>query len=307
MVCSHAYRLVLIGLLPAVALLIYYEGQHYDPALISFQTSSSDEGNVSAFFPDEIAGYRQTGPLRSYTKDNLYEYVNGHAEYFISSGFAGLTVAEYGAADKGEAGPDVVVDLYDMGKSIQAFGILSDESGGNLSDLQSGLTGFRTPQGVSFIKGRYYVRISSFNENVSLNSFTQMISSAVGSGQDPFPEFSRLPDLGDVAATRFIKEDYRGLDFVKNVIEREYVKDGNTVQVFIVTGEKKETDILTGKFVDYFDQFNIQYSLDEQKGKKIYKINDPYEGNWVLISSPDTLSGIFGSFDESMINNLLTE
>jgi hypothetical protein len=134
-----------------------------------------------------------------------------------------------------------------------------------------------------------------------------MISSAVGSVHDPFPEFSRLPDLGDVTATRFIKEDYRGLDFVKNVIEREYVKDANAVQVFIVTGEKKETDSLARKFVDYFDQSNIQYSLDEQKGKKIYRIEDPYEGDWVLISAPDTLSGIFGSFDENMINKLLTE
>ena len=307
MVFSHAYRVLLIGLLPVVALLMYYEGQNYDPALIRFQESPSTKISTSAFFPDEIAGHIQTGPLRSYTKDNLYEYVNGHAEYFISSGFAGLTVGEYGAAEKSEAEPDVVVDVYDMGKSIQAFGILSDESGGNVSDLQNGLTGFRTPQGVSFIKGQYYIRIASFNDDVSLNAFTERISSAVGSGQDPFPEFSRLPDLGDVVATRFIKEDHRGLDFVENVIEREYVKDGNTVQVFIVISDNKGTDSLTGKFVDHFDRSEMQYSLDEQKGKKVYRIKDPYEGDWVLIFSPDTLSGILGSFDENMINKLLTE
>ena len=307
MVSSLAYRVLLIGLLPAVAFLIYYEGQNYDPALIRFQISSTAENRMPDFFPDEIAGYRQTGPLRSYTKDNLYEYVNGHAEYFISSGFAGLTVGEYGTAEKSEAGPDVVVDVYDMEKSIQAFGILSDESGGSLTDLQDGLTGFRTPQGVSFVKGQYYIRVASFNDDASLNTFTERISSAVGSGQDPFPEFSRLPVLGDVVATRFIKEDYRGLDFVENVIEREYIKDGNSVQVFIVTGEKKETGSLAEKFIDYFNQSDIQYSMDEQKGGKVYRIEDPYEGDWVLISSSDTLSGIFGSFDEEMINTLLAE
>ena len=303
----NAYRVLLIGLLPAVAILIYYEGQHYNPALIRFQLSPSAENNTPDFFPDEIEGYRQTGPLRTYTKDNLYEYVNGHAEYFISSGFAGLTVGEYGEAGKSRTEPDVVVDVYNMGKSIQAFGILSDESGGSLTDLQYGLTGFRTPQGVSFVRGQYYIRISSFNDDVSLNSFTERISSAVGSRQDPFPEFSPLPDLGDVVATRFIKEDYRGLDFVENVIEREYIKDGNSVHVFIVTGEKKETGSIAGKFVNYFNQSDIQYSMDKQKGKKVYRIEDPYEGDWVLISSSDTLSGIFGSFDEEIINTLLTD
>ena len=49
----NAYRVLLIGLLPAVAILIYYEGQHYNPALIRFQLSPSAENNTPDFFPDE--------------------------------------------------------------------------------------------------------------------------------------------------------------------------------------------------------------------------------------------------------------
>jgi hypothetical protein len=298
---------MLVGLLPVVALLIYLEGQHYDPALIRFQSSQPGKDSITAFFPRVIARYNRIGQIRSYTKENLYEYVNGHAEYFISAGFISLAVGEYGTEVSEGNEPDVVVDIYDMGKSIQAFGILSDESGGRFSDIQIGLTGFRTPQGVSFVRGRYYIKISAYNENVSMDIFIENIDSTIETESDPFPEFSRLPDIGDVVATRFIKEAYRGLDFINNVIEREYKIEGETVQVFIVTGEKRGIGKLAGSFIDYFRQSDIQYSVVEKKGKKVYSVKDPYEGDWVLISSPDTLFGIYGSFDDTTINALISE
>ena len=43
----------------------------------------------------DIAGIRKLGKDYRYTKENLYEHVTSHAEYFISAGFQGLTVTEY--------------------------------------------------------------------------------------------------------------------------------------------------------------------------------------------------------------------
>lgn len=307
MAVSGAYRLLLAGLLPVIAILIYIEGQDYDPALIQFQSAQSSADSSGSSFPGEIAGYRRTGRVRSYVKENLYEYVDGHAEYFISAGFDGLHVGEYQAPGSAADGPDVVVDIYDMGKSIQAFGVLSDESGGNVSEFQNGLMGFSTPQGISFVKGRYYIKIAKYNDDVPLNDFMKSIGSTIGAGSDPFPEFSHLPDIGEVVGTRFIKKAYRGLDFVNNVIEREYNVHGNTVQIFVVPGEKGSPDKLAGAFIEYFRQSDIPYSISEKKGKKIYRIKDPYEGDWVMVSSPDALYGIYGAFDDTIINALLAE
>lgn len=304
---SKAYRVLLLVLLPVIVLLIYMEGQHFDPALIQFQSSESERDSMTLFFPEEIAGFNRTGQIRLFTKENLYEYVNGHAEYFISSGFVGLTVGEYGKAGYEETDPEVVIDIYDMGKSIQAFGVLSDESGGNLSDIRTGLTGFRTPQGISFVKGRYYIKISAYNEEVPLETLTASIESTIDTESEPFPEFTRLPELGKVVSTRFIKEAYRGLDFINNVIEREYEVDGETVAVFVITGAEGKIRKHVSSFIDFFRQSDIQYSVIEKTGKSVYRINDPYEGNWVLVSFPDALFGIYGSFDDTIINTLLTE
>lgn len=307
MAVSGAYRLLLAGLLPVIAFLIYMEGQDYDPALIQFPSSQPAVDSTESFFPDEITGYRRTGRVRSYMKENLYEYVNGHAEYFISAGFAGLHVGDYGAPGSAAGGPDVVVDVYDMGKSIQAFGVLSDESGGRLSEFENGLTGFSTPQGVSFVKGRYYIKIAKYNDEASLDAFMKSISSTVEAGSDPFPEFSRLPDFGEVVATRFIKKAYRGLDFVNNVIEREYNMNGESVQIFVVSGEKGSSSSLAGSFIEYFRKSDVTYIVSEKKGKKLYRVKDPYEGDWVMVLYPDALFGIYGAFDDTIIDALLAE
>jgi len=303
MAFSNAYRIMLLGLLPLVALLIYFKGQSYDPALINFSPSQSGIDSLSGFFPDEIETLSRSGQIRTYTKENLYEYVNGHAEYFISAGFVKLSVGEYSINSKDD--PDVVIDIYDMGKSIHAFGILSDESGGNITDIHSGLTGFKTPQGLSFIKGQYYVKISSFSFNAPPESFIASLDKTIYAGSDPFPEFAALPDIGQIVSTRFIKEAYRGLDFINNVIEREYIVNKETVQIFLLTDDSANIKDNVNSFIKYFNDSDIKFTESQDHGKTVYKVTDPYEGEWVLISSPDTILGIFGSYDETIIKELI--
>ncbi len=127
MTMSISARLSLILFLPALALFLFVEGQRYDPARIRFEPSQSEGSGLIALVPSDISGYTRKGPVRSYTKENLYEYVNGHAEYFISAGFVTLAVGEYGKSGSPDAAPDVTVDIYDTGRSIQSFGVLSDE------------------------------------------------------------------------------------------------------------------------------------------------------------------------------------
>jgi len=307
MTLSFAYRMLLIGLLPLIAVLLYSEGQRYDPALIRFDQLPSDGDTTTRLLPERIEGFNLLGNVRFYTKDNLYEYVNGHAEYFISAGFISLAVGEYNASNASSTEPDVIIDIYDMGKSIQAFGVLSDESGGSLSDIIGSLTGFISPAGISFTSGHYYVKLSAYNDTVPLQAIAARIAGLIGEASDPFPEFSRLPDIGIVAATRFIKEAYRGLDFVNNVIEREYVINGGRAQIFIVTKEMGDIDTMTEAFMKYFRQSGIEFSSMHRKDSTVYTISDPYEGDWSLIVFPDSLVGVFGAADDTILNKLLAE
>ena len=305
MVSSQIYRLLLLALLPAIAIAIYLEGQKYDPALINFKSSQVGTDTVASFFPNEIEGFSQAEQVRVYSKENLYEYLNGHAEYFITAGFVSLSVGEYVKTGFDMVQPDVVMEIYDMGKSIQAFGVLIDEAGENAADTRIGMMEFKTSQGLSFFAGQYYVKLNIFNDNVPVDKFAETIKNKIGAKPDSFPLFSRFPDLGDVITTRFIKEAYRGLGFLHNVIEREYSQNGKNIQVFLVTGEENDIKELTASFLDFFRQSEIEYVRLEKNGSRFYKVMDPYEGEWFLLPFSDVLFGIYGAVDDTMLNAVI--
>jgi hypothetical protein len=231
--------------------------------------------------------------------------VNGHAEYFLSAGFKRLAVGEYVRTGTEPGQADVVVDIYDMGKSIQAFGILTDEIGNNPSFIQAGMMGAKTPQGMSFVSDKYYVKISSFRNTVPIDVFAESIITKIGSSTEALPEFLRLPDVGEVVATRFVKEAYRGLGFVNNVIEREYRIQDKTVQVSLVSGSASEVKRLVTSYLDFFQESDIVHIKLKKDGQKLYKVIDPYEGDWYLIPFSDALFGIYGVEDDEMLDQFL--
>src|SRR5208283_863934 len=196
------YRIILIGLLPLIAGVLYFRGQKFDPALIDFKTIArrgvvgsvaspqAIQGSQPIAVAQDIAGFRKFGEAHIYTKENLYEHVDGHAEYFISAGFQGLTVTEYIATGSKATQAEIQAEVFDLGKSIQAFGVLADESGENPPPVSVGTIGYKTSDGVNFIKGRYYVKISAFNPKTPVVKFAKELADTFSPGKDSFQIFS---------------------------------------------------------------------------------------------------------------------
>ncbi len=307
------YRILLIGMLPLIAGVLYFKGQRYDPALIEFkaavsagkeEAASSLEGvqdRPSSASSEEITGFRQFGQPRRYTRENLYEHVDGHAEYFIGAGFQRLTVTEYAAEAPGASGPEIQAEVFDMGKSIQAFGVLADESGENPVRADVGTMGFKTSNGVNFIKGRYYVKISAFSPKAPVMKFAKGLAEGIHAGRDSFEVFSMFPALGRVENTRFIKEGYRGLDFLHDVVERTYSSDRGNIAVALMTGSEEEMKSLRTAFFDYFKKSGIVHEKVGKAGTEAYKVMDRYEGNWFLIPSARSIFAVFGTEDEGVL------
>jgi len=313
------YRLALIGLLPFIAGVLYFRGQKFDPALIDFRTTarlaapgpaaSTNAVQESQPLPvaQDIEGFRKLVEARRYTKENLYEHVDGHAEYFISAGFQGLTVTDYIAAGSEAKQAEIGVEVFNMGKSIQAFGVLADESGENPPQISVGTMGYKTSDGVNFIRGRYYVKISAFSPKTPVIKFAKAFADTLSTGQDSFQVFSKFPALGKVEGTRFAKEGYRGLDFLHNVIEREYSTGRGRIKVALMAASENEMRSLMSSFLDYFGKSGMRYEKTERSGGEVYKVLDKYEGNWFLIRSRDTIFGVFGTDDEEILKYFVKE
>ena len=294
---SVLVRGLLLLVPPLVALLVYLDGQRYDPGLIDF---ANDGGGVASgagrFFPESLAGRRRIGALRHFSKENLYEYINGHAEFYIGSGFQSLTVGEYGDPAN-QTGPQVTIDLFDMGKPLHAFGVLIDEAGEGAKPVPVGQMAFATEQTLTFINGRYYGKLSAFSSGQPLVEMaTGQVDGMGAVGQADASAFD-FPSLGQVTATRFIKENYRGMSFLRNVVERTFDRQGRRVQAFAVTGTAEEIGRLVEALTAFLRGEEIPFSAEipempEMPG--LVRVSDPYEGDWFFLPVGSRLLGVFG-------------
>lgn len=312
-------RIILLAILPTIAIIIYIHGQHYDPAMIDFQVSINAPALLpsATLYPKEISGYHLASQPHNYTKDNLSDYVDGHAEYFIGSGFKGLTVIEYvrlqdnsqikSTTDtsllKGSQTPSMILDIYDMGKDIQAKGVVLDEAGKNPTTTDFGSIGFAAPDGITFASGKFYIKITAFDKDAPIKELAKALSKSIGvpTKSGKADEFDRFPNIGKVVGTKFIKEDYRGLDFVHNVYERRYLIDGKKTAISYTIGG----DNIIARYIKFLDDNGIKH-ISIKDGKITYQeIFDKYEGDWYLLSDNGAVFGIYGDIDGQLVKQII--
>jgi len=108
--------------------------------------------------PDEIHGWRAQDELEVYDRKTIFDYIDGAGEIYLLYDFQKVVVLRLIKA----AFPTILVELFDMGTSEEAFGIFShasegDEQGiGQGSEYRGGL--------LCFWKANYFVCISSEQE-----------------------------------------------------------------------------------------------------------------------------------------------
>lgn len=122
---------------------------------ISMEKGISD---LTLLLPEEVDRWRASQKDGIFNPDNLYDYINGGAELYLSYGFEKAVNRTYVRPDQ----PDIVVDLFDMGTSVNAYGVFShsmetfERAFGQGSQYSEGL--------LLFWKDRYYLSIMSYPE-----------------------------------------------------------------------------------------------------------------------------------------------
>jgi len=302
-------KLLVFGLLPFAGIAVDLRGQDRNPALSSAAAPQSSAGDAAmeSFLPVQISGLSRLASAKGYTKENLYELIDGHADYYISAGFNGLAMADYGMSGRGAKDSVLEIYIYDMAKPIQAFSVLNDEAGGKIHGTSTEVFRNENLQSVSFSSGRYYVRILAYDKDVPVDAVQKQIKLAIGIADEEFPEFARLPSLGEVIKTRFVRESYMGISGLNDVIERQYKTAGGNTTVSLCFGTQDDIKKITESLIKYLRDSKINYTETEIKGSTVYKVNDPYEGDWMLIPLGDSLFGLYGSFDDGIVGEILGE
>ena len=94
-------------------------------------------GGKALHFP-EMTGWKQSGEIQTFIPKNLYEYINGAADLYLTYDFQELKVAEY----QNEKKASVTVDVYRHKTPLYAFGIYSQERLSEANFLDIGAQGY---------------------------------------------------------------------------------------------------------------------------------------------------------------------
>ena len=172
-----------------------------------------------------------------YLPDNLYEYIDGEAELYLSYGFQEMATLRYFWGNPDDT--SFVVDVFDMGDSLNAFGLYSSYRNPDYEFLDLGTEAFISDFGLKFFQGRNVVELKSVVAGPKVRNAMITVARQLA-GRIPqkavFPSLlTLLPLEGQVGKTlQYIPRDMLNQAFLPRGLEAKYRIGNREVSAFVV-------------------------------------------------------------------------
>ena len=244
--------------------------------------------------PAGVNGWKANAPDRSYRGKQLYDYIDGGAELYLSYGFTLLLSRVYSRAGQ----PDITLDLFDMGGSRNAFGVFSqsrekiEKDAGQGSEYAAGQ--------MTFWKDRYYVSIMGQDDTPEVKKAIFAMAKAIAA---MIPDDGPLPDILDLLPRRgLVPESVRYFHHHAWLNSHYFIADRNILHINETTeavlakygGGMKRTVLL---LVEYAGERELRAARDEFAKAYLAGLNGrgavrTEDGRWTACRSAGRLLGV---------------
>lgn len=224
--------------------------------------------NLKSLVPREALGWKTQAKDEVYDPETIFDYIDGAGEVYRSYNFRLLLSRRFEKAGESE----IIVDLFDMGSSADAFGVFThdldgeDASLGQGSNYKGGL--------LSFWKDRYFVSIFAEKETAetkeALFALGRPIASAIGR-EGPRPSLlTLLPEwFRDEKSVHYF-HNHLILNYHFFVSQENILNLGQTTEAVLAkSGPKGQDGVLllvrypeANKAADAFNNFVKDYMPD---------------------------------------------
>ncbi len=239
--------------------------------------------HLSQFIPQEMHDWKSAGKDETYDRNTIFRYIDGGGELFRSYGFRELIVRRFTKTDQ----PDIVVELYDMGSSQDAYGIFSYERESESIGVGQG-SEYGTGS-VRFWKGNLFVSLFAEQETPPVKQTLLDLARAIAKA---IPSLGAKPRLVSYLPTKGLLDksvryfhnhgclNYHYFLSNQNILNLD--EHTEAVLARYQQGEHKSYVLLVhytdahhakGAFISFVDAF-----IPEAKQKGIAKIED---GKWI--------------------------
>jgi hypothetical protein len=181
----------------------------------------------------ELQGYKKVTNYPVFTPDNLWDFINGAADTYLSLGFEDLHVAEY---VKGKN--TIKLEIYRHKDPTQAFGIYSSERSASFSFLNIGAQGYKTDGSLNFLKGKFYVKLRTNSSSAKVLQSLETLALRVADmlpGESVLPKvLSDFPESGRKKNEEtYLREGVLGHEFLQGAYKALYETGDMAFSVFI--------------------------------------------------------------------------
>jgi hypothetical protein len=275
------------ALLTAVLFSVFTMGQGTLPG-----GAFSSEGFA---FP-EMPGWRQSGEVQAFSSNDLYEYIDGASDLYLSYEFEKLEVLEY----QDEKKAAITVEVYRHKTPEDAFGIYSQERFPTATFLDIGAQGYGEKDFFNFVAGTCYVKISSYKLEAEgqeiLASFARKVAEKLGqNGQLPSILRSFPADGKITNSEKFIAKNFLGYPFLHSAFTTDYSLSGKRFQVFIIDrGDRNECRTMVERYLRELGQ-PVKGAAEGR-----FTLSDPHHGEVDLSWKEGRIWGILNLEDPAL-------
>jgi hypothetical protein len=178
---------------------------------------------LHAGLPKQVLAWSAAADDRIYNSETIFEYIDGGAEVYKAYNMRSCLSRRYTSPN----GPTIVLDIFDMGSSGDAYGVFTHDPAGDAVNL--GQDGRLRPGWLNFWKDRFFVSIFTEEETASaiqaVKALGEMIDSLI-STRGARPEILRL-----LAPEGLKSESVRYLHHPIILNYHYYISDGNLLHL----------------------------------------------------------------------------
>jgi hypothetical protein len=219
-------------------------------------------------------------PEPKFYGSNLWQYINGAAEAYHSYDFIALALQQYRTGKS-----EITVEIYDMGKPINAFGIYAAERSPDLNFIEIGAQGYSEPSMLNFYQERYYVKLAldePGEHNKSLTEIALQLSGAIGENH-AIPAFYQIFPLENRLANteQYLKKAPLGHPFLTPAYQVSYKKNEHLFH--IVVSQAESDDDASERFHKLMDHFRQTGTVADLPGKA-FRGENAYVGEMICSS-----------------------
>ena len=257
------------------------------PAGVDLETLLPEASELAGWIPVE-------GPV-GYGPDDLYDYLDGGAERYLSYGFRSLVHVRYGAA--GPERPGVTLDLFDMGSSLGAFGIYSAGRRPEIPPELWGVEGWTDGDVAHAWKGSVYLHGVADRADpeaaAMLRRVMALAASAVPGGPTEPPELAPLPVEGRMPRSeRYVASDLMGHGFLGAGVLASYRREGHDARLFFSElGSESEADEAVARLRSHWQE-RARVEVIESPGRGGFRYSDAELGSGAVAAAGSYVAGV---------------